>query len=102
MVALSTPSRVLRAIEHARDVTFAAYLLPRGAIRDALENAAHHGAVVRVRLEGTPYGSGKRGIAKLNKQAITELRKSGVDAKLVHDGKNGLHIKAAVCDGVAY
>src|SRR5438270_14005125 len=102
MVSLSTPSAVLNAIEHARAVTFAAYLLPRGAIRDALEDAARSGSRVQVRLEAAPYGSGAGGIAQLNKQAIKELRKSGVDARLTHRPDTGLHIKAAVCDGIAY
>jgi phosphatidylserine/phosphatidylglycerophosphate/cardiolipin synthase-like enzyme len=102
MVSLSTAARVLHAVEHARNVTFGAYLLPPGAMREALENAARRGAKVHVRLDGSPYGSGNRGIAKLNKQAIKELRKSGVDAELVRGAESGLHMKAVICDSVAY
>jgi len=102
MVSLSTPARILRAVEHARNVTLGAYLLPPGAMREALEYAARHGASVRVRLDESPYGRGKHGIAKLNKQAIKELRKSGVDARLARGAASGLHMKAVICDGVAY
>ncbi|MBV9270388.1 MAG: phospholipase D family protein [Candidatus Eremiobacteraeota bacterium] len=102
MVTLSTPTAVLSAVERARDVTFAAYLLPDGAMREALEAAARAGATVHVRLESQPYGDGARDIADENKEAIKELRHARIDARSTLAGENWLHLKAVVCDGVAY
>lgn len=102
MVSLSTRKAAIDAVLHARDVTFAAYLLPTGAMRRALEAAARGGALVRVRLESRPYGDGARGIARLNKQAIKELRACGIDAQLAGADSSTLHIKGLLCDGVAY
>lgn len=102
MFSLSTPKAAIDAVLHARDVTFAAYLLPKGAMCHALETAAAGGAHVCVRLESRPYGDGAHGIATLNKQAINDLRSFGVDAQVVAADSSPLHLKGVICDGVAY
>lgn len=60
---------------------------------------------MRVRLEAHPY-SDDGGLARENEQAVAALHDCGADARLVDHGtaKNhpALHLKAAVCDGVAY
>ncbi len=89
----------------ARSVLLTAYVLRPGHILDALEEAARHGASVVVRLEGHPYGDTGGELSAANKRAARELRRLGADAKLVDtNARNGpaLHMKAAVCDGVAY
>jgi len=101
MVSLSGSDSLLAALHTARNITFAAYFLPDGAVRTALEDAARRGASVHVRLEAHPYTPGFDSAA-LNKQAIDALKKFGADARAVSEQDRALHIKAAVCDGVAY
>lgn len=104
----STPD-VVSAIERGHAVLFSAYVLRPGQLRDALEAAARRGAHVTVRLEGRPYaGSDANEAARLaaqNRDAVAQLRAAGGDASMVDtsdaDGPP-LHLKAAVCDGVAY
>ena len=72
---------------------------------DALEDAARRGARVTVRLEGYPYGDTSGALARENRQAVKALRGVGADATLADtNARNGpaLHMKAAVCDRVAY
>lgn len=72
---------------------------------NALEEAARRGARVTVRLEGCPYADASGGLARENRQAVKALRGLGADAKLADtNARNGpaLHMKAAVCDRVAY
>lgn len=71
-------------------------------MRDALTAASKAGATVHVRLESRPYGDGASEIAKKNKRAITELQNAGVDARPARADDERLHLKAVVCDGVAY
>lgn len=81
------------------------YTLRSGPVLDELEDAARRGARVTVRLEGRPYADPAGEIAAANRRAIKALRTAGADAKLVDtNSRNGpaLHMKAAVCDGVAY
>jgi phosphatidylserine/phosphatidylglycerophosphate/cardiolipin synthase-like enzyme len=82
-----------------------AYALRPGRVLDSLEDAARHGARVVVRLEGHPYADAAGELIADNRRAIKALRRLGADAKLVDtNARNGpaLHMKAAVCDGVAY
>lgn len=104
MVALSSQHRLAAAIEHARDVALVAYLLPRGAVRRALQIAARRGARVTVRLEGRPSIDARGGIARTNARAVAELRACGADARLVdEDGRAPqLHIKSARVDRALY
>lgn len=92
-------------MKSARSVLLTAYTLRPGPVLDDLEDAARRGAHVTVRLEGRPYGDTDGGLAAQNRRAIKELRRAGADAKLVDtNSRNGpaLHMKAAVCDGVAF
>ncbi len=89
----------------ARSVLLTSYALRPGTMLESLERAARRGARVTVRLEGHPYGDTGGELAAANKRAARELRRLGADAKLVDtNARNGpaLHMKAAVCDGVAY
>lgn len=92
-------------MQTARSVLLTAYLLHRGPVFDSLEDAARRGARVTVRLEGRLYGDSTGALAANNKRVARELRRAGADAKIVDtNARNGpaLHMKAAVCDGVAY
>ena len=105
MIAISGRREVADAIERARSVLVTSYVLRPGWMLDALEDASRHGASVRVRLEGRPYGDTSGELIADNRGAVKALRRLGADAKLVdRNRKNGppLHMKAAICDGVAY
>lgn len=92
-------------MKSARSVLLTAYTLRPGRMLDALEAAARRGARVTVRLEGHPYADATGELTATNRAAIKALRRLGADAKLAdtnaHNGP-ALHMKAAVCDGVAY
>ena len=99
MIALSTTSDVLAAMQHAHLVTFTAYVMRPGPVLSALERAASHGTRVVVRLEGQPYGDTSGDLLRGNDDAIAALRASGVDASLSDPVKeHPLHLKAAVID----
>lgn len=101
--------QVLGAIGRSRRVLLAASLLGPGKLLNALEAAARRGARVTVRIEGRPYaGSRPEAAARLaerNARSVRALREAGADASVV-DARKGqgppLHLKGAVCDGVAY
>jgi hypothetical protein len=95
---------MLDAMKTARRVTFCAYFLKPGPVERSLEDAARHGAEVHVRADGDLYGDCK---AKMpaSRAAIRALQRLHADAAFVHtsdDDAPGLHMKAAVCDGVAF
>ena len=92
-------------MQSARDVLLTAYTLRPGVVLDSLENAARRGDRVTVRLEGNPYADSSGDLSAQNRRVVRELRRLGADAKLVDtNARNGpeLHMKAAICDGVAY
>lgn len=102
MISLSSAAAVQRAVQMAREVDFAAYILPPGMER-TLEEAARRGARVRVRLNGCFQGA--RALLRANREAVRRLRAAHADARLVHRSESDgppLHLKIAVCDGVAY
>ncbi len=109
MIAPASGAGAVSAIAHARSILLSAYVLRPGKVLDALEAAAGRGASVTVRLEGRPYGGDDDGVAARlaaeNQAVVDELRAAGAHAALVDTAKRGsapLHLKAAVCDGVAY
>ncbi len=105
VISLSSQKQVSRAIKNAQSVLLTAYMLRPGRMLDALEDAARRGARVTVRLEGRPYADATGELAATNRAAIKVLRRLGADAKLADtNARNGpaLHMKAAICDGVAY
>jgi phosphatidylserine/phosphatidylglycerophosphate/cardiolipin synthase-like enzyme len=109
MIQTATASDVLSAIARSRATLVSAYVLRPGKLLDALEAAARRGAHVTVRLEGRPYAGGdcaqQAQLAAENGAAVAQLRDAGADAAMVDtQDSNGpaLHLKAAVCDGVAY
>ena len=69
-----------------------------------MEAAAQRGAEVHVRLQGRLF-HGTRTMRARNRDAVRRLRAAHADARCV-DRTSGtgpeLHMKAAVCDGVAY
>lgn len=92
-------------MQRARSILATAYLLPHGRMLQALEEAARRGARVTVRLEGSPENDKHGALAAMNQAAVTALRRLGADAQLVDcAGGEGprLHMKALVCDGVAF
>ncbi len=104
MVTLSSQGLLLRALGRAKEVTLVAYLLPHGAVFEALAEAARRGAHVVVRLEGKPYYDARGGVHRLNESAVAELARAGADARLVDESGAGpsFHAKAAVVDAALY
>lgn len=92
-------------MREAHSIVLTSYILRPGAVLDALESAAARGAHVTVRLEGRPYKDDGGELAAGNQRAVAALRQFGADAALTDtsdtDGP-ALHMKAAVCDGVAF
>lgn len=104
MISVSSTAEMLGALQRAREVTFAAYFLKPGPVADGLLRAARRGAAVKVRADGELYGDCRSKMPG-SRALLDALHKAGADARLVHrsdrDGP-GLHIKAVVCDGVAF
>jgi hypothetical protein len=99
-LSLSSVPDVLARIGSARDVAFGSYFLPKGAMRDALAGAARRGAHVSVTLQADPYRNPFG--ARCNAQAARVLRSAGAGVSLLPSNRAPFHLKAAVCDGVAY
>src|SRR5271165_952142 len=93
------------ALERARTIRLAAYILRSGRLLDALETAAQRGARVRVDLEGEPYARDTAMRARLhalNCASAAALRERGARVD-VHDASDApLHVKAAVLDGALF
>jgi PLD-like domain len=104
MISLSSTATMLRALACARHVTFSSYILRPGPVEKALEDAAKRGAHVQVTLDGYLWG-GTAQMADGNRESVRLLKNAGADVRVVHRTKDdgpGLHMKAAVCDGVAF
>jgi hypothetical protein len=97
MLQLSSLRSALSSVEHAKEVSVAAYTL-HGALLQALKHAARHGARVDVQLEGDPYGRAKRRLASENARLVNDLRAAGADAKL----SPRIHAKTVTADGTLY
>jgi hypothetical protein len=100
-LTLSSLSGAADAVRGARDVRFGALVLYPGLMCDALVDAAHRGARVDVTLQRNPYrgGAGER---LANRRAAQTLRAAGATVTLRDRERQPFHLKAAVCDGVAY
>lgn len=105
MISLSSTPAMLAAMRTAKDITFSAYFLrPGGPVEQVLLDAIKRGAHVTVRLNGY-FDNGPKRLLDWNKQAVRDLKRVHADAKMVHlSDKDGpmLHLKAAVCDSVAF
>jgi phosphatidylserine/phosphatidylglycerophosphate/cardiolipin synthase-like enzyme len=99
-LSLSSVPDVLTRIGTAHDIAFGSYFLPRGAMRDALTAAAQRGARVSVTLQADPYRNPFGG--RCNAAAARALRAAGAHVSLLRSDSAPFHLKAAVCDGVAY
>ena len=99
-LSLSSVPDVLARIGSAHDVAFGTYLLGRGPLRDALAGAARRGAHVAVTLQADPYRNPYGGRA--NADAALALQDAGASVSLLARDVAPFHLKAAVCDGVAY
>ena len=99
-LSLSSVPDVLARIGSAHDVAFGSYFLPHGAMREALASAARRGAHVSVTLQADPYRNPFGG--RCNAEAARVLRAAGADVSLLPSDSAPFHLKAAVCDGVAY
>ena len=99
-LSLSSVPAVVERIGSAREIAFGTYFLPHGPVRDALTGAARHGAHVAVTLQADPYRNpfGRRA----NAEAARALRSAGAEVTLLPSDRVPFHLKAAVCDGVAY
>jgi phosphatidylserine/phosphatidylglycerophosphate/cardiolipin synthase-like enzyme len=95
---------MLAALKSARRIDFCSYFLPSRRVEQALEAAARRGAEVHVHLEGRLF-HGTATMKARNRDALRRLRAAHADARCVdRTASTGpeLHMKAAVCDGVAY
>ncbi len=100
-LTLSSLRGAADAVRSARDVRFGALVLYPGAMRDALIEAAHRGARVEVTLQRNPYhGGAAERLA--NHRAAQTLRAAGATVTLRDREREPFHLKAAICDGVAY
>jgi len=100
-VALSSVSTAVAAVRTAGEVRFGALVLAPGPMRAALIDAASRGAHVEVTLQRDPYRGGP-GERETNRRAARALRAAGATVFLRDRGREPAHLKAAVCDGVAY
>lgn len=92
---------MLARIGTARDVAFGTYFLGAGRVRNALIDAAQHGASVSVTMQDVPYrDDGSR--AALTLASAQALRDAGATVTLLPRESAPFHLKAAVCDGVAF
>ena len=101
-LSLSSARAALAHIERAEHVAFGTYVLrPDGPAQRALLNAAHkkHGHVV-VTLQRDPYNAPEA--TPLNVASARALRRAGAHVRLLELDHTAFHLKAAVCDGVAY
>ncbi|MBV8689919.1 MAG: phosphatidylserine/phosphatidylglycerophosphate/cardiolipin synthase family protein [Candidatus Eremiobacteraeota bacterium] len=104
MISLTTTAHVVQQMRKAqRAIEFSAYILRSGQIVQALQNTVKHGAHVRVQLEAHPYADSDGKLAKINRDAVSKLRRAGVHAQLADvSGQRGMHMKAAIVDGMAF
>lgn len=103
MLYPSSTSAMIDAIRNARAVTLSAYVLKNSAVIDALEEAAAQGTAVLVRLDG--FAGKDPSNLRANLDIVRHLRDLKADAQVVDRHKSDrpqLHLKAAVCDNVAY
>ncbi|MGD1067061.1 MAG: hypothetical protein ABR975_09620, partial [Vulcanimicrobiaceae bacterium] len=100
---LSSVAALAARIAGARHVALGGYLLPPGDVQRALVTAAHEGARVDVVLPRAPWPDPRGALARLNAATARDLRAAGVHVRLVRDDDHTtFHLKAAVCDDVAY
>src|ERR1700694_1791694 len=104
VIALADRPGVLAAIDRARSVVLASYILPASVAR-RLAAAAARGARVDLSLAGPPIGATGRERAKLprlNRAAVESVRRAGGSARLLPPA-DPLHLKAALVDDrIAY
>ena len=93
---------MLARVSAARDVDFGSYILPPNAMRDALVAAARRGAHVAVTLQADPFCDRGGVLARVNAGSASLLREAGASVTLLPSAQVPFHLKAAVCDGVAY
>ena len=101
-ISISSSTDVLARIGQAHDVAFGAYILPKGPMRDALAAAARRGARVAVTLQADPFLDSSGTLGRMNASGAAALRGAGARVTLLPSAQVAFHLKAAVCDGVAY
>ena len=101
-LTLESPAALVAAFAGARDISLIAYTLREGTVREALVDAAHAGASVRVRLERDPLDDAAGTLHRANAESVSVLRAAGAVASETAAGEPTLHLKAAVVDGVVW
>ena len=100
---LSSVPALAARIAGAHDVALGAYILGRGPVREALIDAARRGAYVNVVLPRAPWPDPDGDCRRTNACAARALRAAGAHVRLLGpDPHTTFHLKAAVCDGIAY
>lgn len=100
-VSASSVAAVVQRIGHAREVAFGSFVLYPGKVRGALVAAAKRGAHVEVTLQRDPYHA-SAAERRATRESIATLRAAGATVTLLDRARAPFHLKAAVCDGVAY
>ncbi len=101
-ITISSSADVFARIGAAHDVAFGAYILPGGPMRDALVAAARRGAHVAVTVQADPFCDRSGALARANAASAAVLTSAGAQVTLLPSTQVACHLKAAVCDGVAY
>jgi hypothetical protein len=100
---LSSVPALTARIAGAHDVALGAYVLGPGPVWEALIGAAHRGARVDVVLPRAPWPDPDGDRRRTNAAAARALRAAGAHVRLLgSDPYTTFHLKAAVCDGIAY
>lgn len=99
MIALCDRPAVLGAIDHARSVSLAAYILPP-SVTVRLAAAARRGARVDLALTRYPVGATaaqRWALADANRAAVEAVRRAGGHAELA-SARDPLHLKGVLID----
>jgi hypothetical protein len=106
MIGFATQNDLVGAIDRARRVDLASWMLDRrNPIFDALEDAGDRGCDVHVTLDGAPWNPSAEKRVQLqraNQAIVADLAQHHVNANLTADHSAPFHLKAAVVDGLTY
>jgi hypothetical protein len=98
-VQLSGMGEFLAAVDRARSISLASYVLSAGPLVRALETAGDRGASVAVTLAADPVENDAKTLGEQNRSIAQELERHHVSVELA---TRQTHLKAAVVDGRAF